>query len=308
MVICLGRRRRSKFDESAGNNDRTYIQYVEALTELATTMFEWKNLPDSIDPRFLEITLFSRGSCVFFKDEVMGYLGLPVLIKGRLNVYRIPIDRQAFSVNGYRKNLTEKDSVIIWNNYIHTNSELLVRNYAQRLYNLDRVIDVNANAQKTPILIKASEQQKLTLQNMYMQWDGNEPAIFADSQLDTNNFSVLKTDAPYIADKIYMLKTQYWNECLTRLGISNVNIQKKERLISDEVSRAMGGVIASRYSRLEMRRQACDEINRMFGLNVEVDYRDDFRQTDDEFMIEGETGEEKATPMVTDLRTRSSYE
>lgn len=303
----MGRRRRTKFDESLRNNDLTFIQYVEALTELATTMFEWKNLPDSVDERYLEMTLFSKGCAVFFKDEVMGYLGLQCLIKGRLNVYRIPIDRQAFSVNGYRKNLTDKDSVIIYNNYIHTNSELLVRNYAHRLWTLDRIIDVNANAQKTPVLIKASEQQKLTLENIYMQWDGNEPVIFGDKQLDTNNFAVLKTDAPFIADKIYELKTKYWNECLTRLGISNVNIQKKERLISDEVMRSMGGVIASRYSRLEMRRQAADEINRMFGLNIEVNYRDDFRQTDDEIMIEGETGENgKRTPMVIDERTRSS--
>ena len=183
---------------------------------------------------------------------------------------------------------------------------MLVRNYATRLWNLDRVIDVNANAQKTPILIKASEQQKLTLENVYMQYDGNEPVIFGDKQLDTTGFTVLKTDAPYIADKIYQLKTQYWNECLTRLGISNVNIQKKERLISDEVTRAMGGVIASRYSRLEMRRQAADAINRMFGLNVEVDYREDYRQTDDEFMIEGMTGEDRGRdPMVIDTRTRS---
>lgn len=303
----MARRRRTKFGESLKNNDLTFIQYIDALTELATTMFEWKNLPDTIDERFLEMTLFSRGSAVFFKDEVMGYLALQCLIKGRLDVYRIPIERQAFSVNGYRKNLNNKDSVIIFNNYLHKNSELLVRNYANRLWCLDRIIDVNANAQKTPVLIKSSEQQKLTLENMYMQWDGNEPVIFGDKQLDTNNFQVLKTDAPYVADKIYQLKTQYWNECLTRLGISNVNIQKKERLISDEVSRAMGGVIASRYSRLEMRRQAVKQINEMFGLNIEVNYRDDFRETDDEIMIEGDTGEEgKRTPMVIDERTRSS--
>lgn len=300
------RRSRTKFDESLRNNDHTYIQYVQALTELATTMFEWKNLPDTIDERFMEMTLFSRGSAIFFKDEVMGYLGLPCLIKGRLNVYRIPIERQAFAVNGYRKNLNENDSVIIYNNYLHTNSELLVKNFADRLWRLDRIIDVNANAQKTPVLVKASEQQKLTLENVYMQWDGNEPVIFGDKNLDTNNFAVLRTDAPYIADKIYQLKTQYWNECLTRLGISNVNIQKKERLISDEVMRAMGGVIASRYSRLEMRRQAVKQINEMFGLNVEVNYRDDFRQTDDEFMIEGDTGNDgMKTPMVIDERTRS---
>ena len=299
-------RRKTKFEESAKKNDLTYIQYIESLTELATTMFEWKNVPDSIDVRFLEMTLFSRGSAIFFKDEVMGYLALPCLIKGRLNVYRIPIDRQAFSVNGYRKNLNDKDSVIIFNNYLHTNSELIVKNFAERLWELDRIIDVNAKAQKTPVLIKASEQQKLTLENAYMQWDGNQPVIFGDKQLDTNNFGVLKTDAPYVADKIYTLKTQYWNECLTKLGISNVNIQKKERLLNDEVSRSMGGVIASRYSRLEMRRQAADEINKMFGLNIEVNYREDYRQTDDEFMVEGSTGEKGGyDPMLLDARTRS---
>ena len=131
--------------------------------------------------------------------------------------------------------------------------------------------------------------------------------IFGDKNLVAPDMvKTIPTDAPYIADKIYQLKTQYWNECLTRLGISNVNIQKKERLISDEVTRAMGGVIASRYSRLEMRRQAADAINKMFNLDIEVDYREDYRQTDDEFMIEGMTGETGGRdPMVIDQRTRS---
>ena len=100
---------------------------------------------------------------------------------------------------------------------------------------------------------------------------------------------VLKTDAPYIADRLYQLKTQIWNEALTYLGISNMNIQKKERLISDEAIRSQGGTIASRYSRLESRREAADKINGMFGLDIRVDFREDFRQSDDEYIIEGES-------------------
>ena len=117
----------------------------------------------------------------------------------------------------------------------------------------------------------------------------------------------LKTDAPYVSDKLYQLKTQIWNEALTYLGISNLSIQKKERLITDEAIRSQGGTIASRYSRLEARRKACEEINDMFGLNVSVDYRHDYRQTDDEYMLESETEGEKRSidPMVTDLRTRT---
>ena len=122
-----------------------------------------------------------------------------------------------------------------------------------------------------------------------MQYEGNEPFIFGTKDLDTTGLSVLKTDAPYVADKLYQLKTQIWNEALTYLGISNLNVQKKERLVSDEVMRNMGGVIASRYSRLNARRQACEQINEMFGLNIEVDYREDYREADNDGVIETDT-------------------
>ena len=167
----------------------------------------------------------------------------------------------------------------------------MVKIYSKRLYNLDRIIDVNANAQKTPVLLQGSEMQRLTLLNLYKEYDGNAPVIFGDKNLDINGLKCITTEAPYVADKIYTLKTQIWNEALTYLGISNLNIQKKERLVSDEVIRNQGGTIASRYSRLQARRNACEEINKMFGLEIEVDYRDDFREADDETMFRGMTGD-----------------
>ena len=270
-------KRDGKFWQSARRNNATYLQYYMHLAELAMSMFEWKNLPDTVDARFLELTLFEDGQIVFFKDEELGYLCLQCAVNGGFNVYRIPTNRRAYAVNGYQKNLTENDSVIIYNNFLRTNSMLDVRNFAERLYNIDRAIDVNINAQKTPILIKCDEQQRLTMLNTYQQYDGNQPVIFGDKALNTNAFQVLNTGAPLVADKLYTLKTQLWNECLTYLGISNINVQKKERLITDEVTRNQGGTIASRYARLEARRQACDQINRMFGLNVECNYREDYR-------------------------------
>lgn len=267
-------KRDGKFWQSARRNNATYLQYYMHLTELAMSMFEWKNLPPTVDARFLELTLFEDGQIVFFKDEELGYLCLQCAVNGGFNVYRIPTNRRAYASNGYQKNLTESDSVIIYNNFLRTNSMLDVRNFAERLYNIDRAIDVNINAQKTPILIKCDEQQRLTMLNTYQQYDGNQPVIFGDKALNTNAFQVLNTGAPLVADKLYVLKTQLWNECLTYLGISNINVQKKERLITDEVTRNQGGTIASRYARLEARRQACDQINRMFGLNVSCDYRD----------------------------------
>lgn len=277
----MGNRRRVKnlFEDSLTMNNATYAQYLNRLTELSISMFEWKNLPSTVDPRYIELQLFEQGCMVYFKDEVVGDLCLNCLISGRLNVYGYPILRRAYSkYNGYQKLLKENNSVIIYNNYLHTNSLLDVKMFARRLYVLDRIIDVNANAQKTPVLLQGTEQQRLTLLNLYKQFDGNEPFIFGDKNVDLNSLKALSTQAPYVADKIYELKTQIWNEALTYLGISNINIQKKERLITDEVTRNQGGTIASRYSRLQSRREAVKKINEMFGTNIAVNYREDFQQ------------------------------
>lgn len=275
----MGRRKHDIFDESVILNNLTYRQYLNRLTELAISMFEWKNLPNTVDARYLELHLFETGCMVYFKDEVIGDLCLDCIVNGRLDVYGNPLLRRAYSgYNNYQKLLKYNNSVIIWNNYLHGNSILDVEMFARRLYNIDRIIDINANAQKTPVLVVGNEKQRLTLLNLYKEYDGNAPFIFGDKNLDINALKALSTDAPYVCDKLYQLKTQIWNEALTYLGISNINIQKKERLISDEVTRNQGGTIASRYSRLESRRQAVEKINDMFGTNIEVNYREDFQK------------------------------
>lgn len=296
----MGRRRKTEFGDSAFNNNFSWRMYFTRLMELAISTFEWENLPDTCDERFMELSLFNNGSAVFFKDEVLGYLTLKVLNDGTLNVYNVPTNRRAFAVNGYQKKLDGTDSVIIWNNRLREPSWPLVQYYAKRLWEYDRIIDVNIRAQKTPVLIQGTENQRLTLMNLYKEYDGNAPVILADKTLDIGNvIKSVKTDAPLVSDKIYTLKTQLWNEALTALGISNVSFQKKERLISDEVTRSMGGTIASRWSRLEARQKAADEINKMFGLNIEVKFREDYREADDEYLIDKETGEVKE--MVTNL-------
>ena len=269
------------FGESAKLNNLTYTQYVNRLTELSISMFQWNGLPDTVDERYLELHLFLNGSMVYFKDDVIGDLCLDCMPHGQLDVYGNPILRRAYSgYNNYNKLLKYTDSVLIWNNLMRTNSVVDVKMFARRLYNLDRIIDVNVNAQKTPVLVQGTEKQRLTLLNVYKEYDGNSPVIFGDTNIDLNSLKVLQTGAPYVSDKMYELKTQIWNEALTYLGISNVSFQKKERLISDEVMRSQGGTVASRYSRLTTRQKAAKEINKMFGTSISVDYREDFQVPD----------------------------
>lgn len=277
----MKKKKNQSFHNTLMANGATYVQYYNRLMELSMSMFEWKNLPDTVDERYLELGLFSSGCMVFFKDDVIGELALNMTYQGGFDIYGEPTKRRAYSrYNQFQTTLDKDNSVIIWNNMLRTNSALDVQMFAYRLYNLDRIVDINANAQKTPVLITCDEKQKLTMKNLYLQYEGNYPVIFGDSNLDIKSLSVLKTDAPFVSDKIYDLKVKIWNEALTYLGISNINTTKKERMITDEVIRNQGGTIASRYSRLESRRRAVKKINKIFGLNITVDYREDFQSTD----------------------------
>lgn len=277
----MKKKKNQAFHDALMANGATYVQYYNRLMELSMSMFEWKNLPDTVDERYLELGLFSSGCMVFFKDDVIGELALNMTYQGGFDIYGEPTRRRAYSrYNQFQTTLDKDNSVIIWNNMLRTNSALDVQMFAYRLYNLDRIVDINTNAQKTPVLITCDEKQKLTMKNLYMQYEGNYPVIFGDNNLDIKSLSVLKTDAPFVSDKIYDLKVKIWNEALTYLGISNINTTKKERMITDEVIRNQGGTIASRYSRLESRRRAVKKINKMFGLNITVDYREDFQSTD----------------------------
>lgn len=281
------------FNDSAKLNRLSFDFYFDRLKELAISMFEWENLPDSMDERFLEMTLFEDGQAIVFRDDVMGMLGLQVMIGGPLNVYRVPINRRAYAVNGYQNpDLTPENSVIVFNNMLRTNSYRDVMFFARKLYEVDRAIDVNVKGQKTPKVILCDENERFTMLNLFMKYDGNQPFIFGTKNLDLKSIQTLDTSSPYLSDKLYQLKTQIWNEALTYLGISNVNFNKKERLVSDEVLRNSGSTVSSRYTRLNMREKAADEINRMFGTDIRVKYREDVQLVDasDKLMMEG--GEE----------------
>ena len=256
-------------------NRNTFNDYFNRLFELAINMFKWENLPDTVDERFIELALCEKGYCLYFNDDIMGNLALTCMIGGELDVYRIPTRRIAFAVNGYQAERTNKDSVLIFNNYLHTPTMQTISLYAERLTAIERAIDVNVNAQKTPVAILTDEKQKRTVEEIYRKYEGNAPVIIGAKNLDLDSVKAITTGAPYVADKLNILKRQIWNEALTFFGIENANTEKRERLVSDEITSNLGGVQAQRYVMLNAREQAADKINRMFGTNISVKFRQD---------------------------------
>ena len=254
-------------------NNATYDDYYNRLKILATSLFIWDGLDDIAGygaSRALEMALYEFGKAVFLKDKERGYMALKVTPSDKVNVYNIPIKVNAYSFE-YNKLFDIDDVVYIMNNNLEIPTFQTLQLFSYRLFDTERTIDTNLIAQKTPVLIEGDTKTILTLKNVYMQYSGNTPFIFGSKQFDLNNrLSVLKTDAPYLIDKLELHKHEIWDEALTYLGINNANKDKKERLITDEVNsnnELINYYLNCFYS---PRKQACDKINEKYGLNIKL--------------------------------------
>lgn len=257
----------SDFELTNFTNDLTYIDYLDRLRLLATSLFTWKNLDEIAGvgaSRFLEQALYDNGRACFVKDNELGFLALKVNPSDKLNVYNLPTKVEAWSI-GYNKQYDFNDIVYIMNNELQKPTIETMTLFANRLYETERTCDLNLVAQKTPVLIEGDTKTILTLKNVYMQYSGNTPFIFGNKQFDiSNKLNVLNTNAPYLIDKLDIHKHQVFNDALTVLGINNSNTDKKERLITDEVE--SNDQLINYYLNCwyKTRKKACDEINEKF--------------------------------------------
>lgn len=252
--------------------DLTYNDYYIRLTQLANTMFKWNNLPNNIPERFIEKVLFNWGQCAFFEDAELGFMATRVTPSQVLNCYDEPIKVTAYAVN-YQHDYNADDVVIIRNNPFEVPTSYSIRLFAQRLTEVERTLDVNIKAQKTPIIILVDEKQRLTMRNFMMKYDGNTPFIFGNKGIDLESVKALNTEAPFIADQLMIYKHDVWNEAMSFLGIQNANTDKKERLITDEVTANNQLVMLSANIMLASREKACKAINERFGTDISVELR-----------------------------------
>lgn len=248
-------------------NNRTYTDYYYRLMLLARSVFKWNNLPNGIEEKWIERFLFNEGQCMFFKDKEKGYMVAKCTLSGDLNYYEEPTTLYPV-INDYVGDdfINGKNAVLISNNDDRIPTSPTIQLYALRLAEIQRTIDININAQKTPTLILCSEKQRLTLMQVYKKWSGNEPLIFGDKNLDLSDIKTLKTDAPIVFDKLQLQKHAVWNECMTFLGINNANMDKRERLVDDEVQANNEQIDLGANIFLKAREDAAENIKEVFDL------------------------------------------
>lgn len=254
------------------SNYKTYEMYKRQLLTLAENVFDFKNLPKFIDTAYFNKSLLRQGSIAFFVDEVMGLLALPYTVVGRLDVYNRPKAIKVFARNGYTKTITNPDEfVIMYDNNGRYPMYLDIVQYAERIAQETRTIDINIMQQRTPRIWKTKAGKEKTLQDLINNVDGMVDKVVTYEDMDIDDTTIVLEPAPYVADSIQEQKEKDWNEFLRLIGIANQSFQKRERNIKDEVLASQGGTIASRYSRFEPRKKAVDEINEKFGEMYKLD-------------------------------------
>lgn len=267
---------------------QTFQYFMQRLESIAVSCFTWDGLPDTVSQRFLEMRLLHEGFALYFNDDIIGDIVLRAIIGGKLDMYDIPVDRVAFANNGYQRNLTNKDSVLIYDNMLHVPLRPSLKMFAQRLTKVEMTKDINIRAQKTPVMILCEDNQRLTMENLFMKIDTGVPVIFGSKNLDIDNVKTLDLKAPYVADKLHDEKMNLLHEAFSFLGVGSLEIEKKERLIDREVQESTAGNVAQRSSRLKARKEAADMINDMFNTNISVSYNPEVEEEANSFYQEVE--------------------
>ena len=256
----------------------TFQDTLIRLSLLAQTVFKWNGLPNGIDEKHLERYLFNEGRCMFYKDSKVGWIITKCADAGTLNFYDEPTALIPVATDAHELDLSEKEPgencILIYNNDYAYPTVKTILMYAARITEMQRTIDINIHAQKTPVLIKASDKTRLSAKQIYSKWSGFEPLIITDKNLtDGVEMEVLSIAAPVVFDKLAIEKNKLWNECMTFLGINNANMDKRERLVDDEVQANNEQIGYSAEVMLKSRQRAAAAMSKLCGCNITVELR-----------------------------------
>ena len=253
------------------NNFRLGLIYNK-YKMLSLNMFRWEGLPQTIESRHIENSLFNYGLCLIVNDDDLGFISVPCNYGAYMNVNNVPTEVRTCGFNYVKTfDYISKDKnkcQLILNNDLAIGNESYIYDYAQRMFEVENCIRVNINQQKFPWFVNTTPNNKKTMETMFEKVMNGEPYILG-SKDQIGNVEVLTLNTPYIVDKLNQYKYELEREVLSFHGLNN-NFEKKERLLVDEVNSNNDFIDRNVELMYRQRQLACESLNKKFGWNVRV--------------------------------------
>lgn len=263
-------------------SNASFLINYEMLKNIALSRFEYDNLPSSMDARYLELTLYNSGKACAINHKDLGWINTRCYPNGDLNLYEYNKSYLASSViEEYGTySIDSPDFCLCLNNLLMTPTDLMIRYYCYLLFMIDCATNTNISLQKFSAIFLTDEKSRLSMENIMRKWEFNTPLILGDKKnLGDLKECLQKVDLniPFIADKLYEHKIKIINEVLTYLGVNNNPIEKKERLVTDEVNANNDYVASNMIVWTKPRINFCDEFYKKSGIKITLRLSEDVK-------------------------------
>lgn len=274
-------------------NNFTFIDFFDRLKRVATSIFKWKNLPETMNERWLELCLFYKGMAGILKHDNYGIINTEASWSGNIDIYGLPTLVYCYSTSFFSEqrvrydgkvsieelskiygiqNDNLKEAILVMNNIDMQPTFIAMELFAYRLYKVQRTIDINLDLIKKPFIIGCNEQDKLSMQKFMMDVENNQNMIFATADFDpSNSIKIFDLNVNNHVEELENEKRTILSEALTTLGVNSILVDKAERLISDEGKKDNEFINYNLQYYWKQRKEACEQFNKLFKPEKEIE-------------------------------------
>ena len=257
-------------------NEMEWYCIFNLLWNLSVNNIKWENV--EIPSSYIEKCLVENGSGAFFEEDGILKFGSAYATE---TIYNVPTKWQ-IHYNGKIYSKSILDSVFVRCDLNNNPFIMYILQYSDKICDIERTINTNVATHKMPFVFKTNDKKLLAYKNIVNQIMNNEVAIFLDESISMSDFEMFKTEQEYIIDKLDIHKKFVYAEFKELLGFNNIQVEKKERLITDEAQQN-NEIIVNGYvkSMLDERKECCRKIKELFDIDINVKLNREEMEMDD---------------------------
>ena len=281
------------------DKERLKFSIIMKMLSKTQRIFEYKNLPEELPAREIELITQTVGFTIWKKVDGKMYVFYGGL-GGIPNEYYLPT--QAIVVNPflkYNKILEiDEECVVMWNDSMHMGICDLNERYASLIAECEVSLRIaTVNTRIPAILNTNTDTDKDTALQYLKDIENGELAVLGTDNFVENIFKVQDynnksiTHIKELIEEHQYLFAKWWNE----LGVNANYNMKREAINESEASMNEDALLPLLDDMLENRKIGIEKINKMFGLNIEVDFSSSWQKLRKDIEIAQEVEESNVT-------------